>query len=507
MNFFQSVANATRRHGFNPIVGDIQKKQAQWYNWYRGDVNQFHTFTQKINGKAKTFERQTLNMPKKICEDYTSLIWNERCQIKLENERAQEIVNKVLKDNSFDTDYTNLLEISFGMGMGYTIEYLDGDKTRIDYVNFQNALPLEFENSKVTSLLTLGFRKVVEKDKEYYITHFQYHMIENGYYTLKHETYVSDNSKVLGIKNNRWLRLIFTEDELRSMLTEKEDVSGKKYYEYEVSYNTHKPCFQVHGPNIKNHYDPDAPYRISIYATMLGYFRVADVLFDMLMSEAVDNRTRIIIDHQALLTKFVENPETGETEFVNYFDENDTAFMGIPLKHDDSNQKAIEYLQGDFRMVPLDMALNKILRLIGFRASLGKGYYTFEDGQAYQNEKSVIYSNADTFKSKKKHEMVIGEALEDMVRSILFLEKETGRYFGDPYKEKVEIIFDDSIVEDDTAQIERYIELARDGFIPKYKAVAAALKISDEEAKQMVVEADREDDLSAMIGIEAVDDE
>ena len=502
------VASATRRHGFNPIVGDIQLKQQQWFSWYRGDVNGFHTFNQKVNGKMINFERQTMNMPKKVCEDYTSLIWNEACDIAFEDENTQKIVERVLEENDFEMNFANLYEQTMGMGMGYLVEYLKDNETKIDFIPFQNALPLEFDNTKVKSLVVIGYRKVREHDKVLYITHLMYHRMINGKYQIKHEAYLSDNKQTIGTLSVQYMRYIFDDATLKRMQRVKYDKNGKLVdIEYVVEFDAARPFFQVLRPNIKNHFDLDSPYGVSLFSTAIGYFKIADTLFDMLMSEAVDNKTRIIVDHQLLKTKMVENEETGETQFINYFDENDTAMMGLPFKNQDTGQKAIEYFQGELRMGQLDLALSKVVRMIGFRVGLGKGYYAIEDGAVYQNEKNVIHTNADTWKSKKKHEQVVKSALYEMVESILHLERLAGRYKGDPTKEKFEVIFDDSIVQDDEAEDTKYMTLANSGYIPKYKAVARLLRISDEEAKQWVAEAEQSDEFAQLVGIRAVDDE
>ncbi len=506
MSMWNEIAKAVQRHGFNPIIGDIQKKQAQWYNWYRGDVNGFHTFTRKVSGVVKTFERETMNMPKKICEDYVSLIWNDMCGISYKNADTKKIVDRVLNKNSFETEYGWLLELVFGVGMGYTVEYLSKTETKIDFIPYENALPLAFDNGEVHALLTINKVTIREKDKPLHITHLTYHTMENSKYVIKHEAYLSDSDTTIGNRKQQALRYIFDETELNQMQVIKRDENGKPTsLEYELELDSARPFFQVHRTNTRNHFDINSPYAVSIYATMISYFKIADVLFDMFMSEPIDNRTRIVIDHQALQTKLVENEATGQSQFLNIFDENDTVLMGVPTMNRDTGQKMIEYFQGLLRLDQLDLALNKILRIIGFRAGLGKMYYSFDDGAVYQNEKNVIFSNADTFKSKKKHEMTIGSALEGMIRSILHLEKMAGRYNGNPEEEEIEIIFDDSIVQDDEQIKEEYERLADKGYIERWYALTKILKIDEAEAKMRVAGADGEQDIASMLGIESTD--
>lgn len=498
-DFYQEVAAATRRHGFNPVVGDIQLKQQQWYNWYRGDVNGFHLFTRNINGKQKRFERQTLNMPKKICEDYATLIWNDQCQINLKNPRTQELVEEVLYRNGFQTQFANLLESSFGMGMAYMVQYLAKNKTEIDFISFDNALPLGHNNGRVNAIVTINPFTIHEHKKEYQVTHLTYHYMEEEKYCIMHEAYLSDNPHTLGTRTQHYLDYIFSEEELNQMeMVFKDDKGKANDVAYKLIYETSRQFFQVIKPNIANHYENNSPYGVPVIATLIPSFKVVDTLWDMFQSEAEDNKTRIVIDHQMFQTTMVEDEETGTFEFVRYFDEGDTTFIGLPFKNTRTDQKAIEFIQGQLRMDQLNLALNRSLQILGFRAGLGKKYYSFDDGAVYQNEANVIHSNADTWKSKKKHEIIIKDAVESLVRSILHLEGQLGNYSGDPEAEEIEIIFDDSIVQDDTSEFQTVKLLSDDGYLPKWFAVAKGLKIGEEEAKRLIEEANQEDQQAAI---------
>lgn len=463
--YIQSIADTTRKRGFNPIVGDVHLKQQEWLSWFRGNVNEFHTFTQKINGVETQFERQTMNMPKKLCEDSATLLWNENCHIKIADAGADKIVKDILEKNNFDESFADLIETSFGMGMGYLVEYIDKGVTKIDFINFENALPLAWDNRRVTALCTFSQQMIGKK----YYTHIQYHEIKNGKYTVTHEAYISGDSVSVGKRTT--LDYVLGEG------------TG---YDYQFVFDSSRPAFQVLRPNIQNHHDINSPYGVSVYSPMISYFKIADTLFDMFQTEIDTNKTRIIVDAQLLQTKMVDNEETGEVQFIKYFDKKETAYQALPLnRNGDSSQKAIEYFQGDFRMDKLEIGLNRILQTIGFRAGFGKNFYQFNEQGNYQNVSNVMHSNAELYKVKKKHEKIIGGAIADLARAILVLEKTNGNYQGDPESLEITVEFDDSIIEDDVAIAKNWTDLADKGYIPPYYAVSKALKITLDEAKKM----------------------
>ena len=61
---------------------------AIWKDWYKGNVADFHFYNETVNGTQVQKERLTMNMPKKVCEDITKLLWTEKTRIDLSNQRA-----------------------------------------------------------------------------------------------------------------------------------------------------------------------------------------------------------------------------------------------------------------------------------------------------------------------------------------------------------------------------------------------------------------------------------
>jgi A118 family predicted phage portal protein len=207
-------------------------------------------------------------------------------------------------------------------------------------------------------------------------------------------------------------------------------------------------------------------------------------------------------------TKMVTDEATGEATYVRYIDDQDTAIEIYPMENVGDKQKPVEFFQGKFQFDQLGLAIDKLVKLIGFRGGLGKNFYAFsEEGVQYQNEKAVITSNNDTYRAKKKHEQILREAIEHMIYAVLELEALAGRYKGDITKEEIDIVFDDSIVTNDEQEKEDMFALSAKGMIPKYKVVAKVLKISDDEAKKMVAEALMDTMAEQRRAIESYDEE
>ena len=201
MELYNNIQSVLSKKGINLLVGNIYDLMAIWKQWYRGSVNDFHYYTERVNGKECKKERLTMNMPKKICEDISKLLWTEKTRIELSNKQATKRLWEVLdsKENSFTVNFPIFLEKGVALGTSALIEYKDSNKkTIIDYVLGDVVIPYKYTNGYVYGLITISrFTEEIRKKKIYY-THITYHEYENGMYRKLNELYKSANETELG---------------------------------------------------------------------------------------------------------------------------------------------------------------------------------------------------------------------------------------------------------------------------------------------------------------------
>ena len=69
----------------------------EWAEWYSGTVKSWHNYN-VYNGKRHIqMHRLSLNMAKKVCEDWANLLVNEKTDITLSNPEAQKNLELILK--------------------------------------------------------------------------------------------------------------------------------------------------------------------------------------------------------------------------------------------------------------------------------------------------------------------------------------------------------------------------------------------------------------------------
>lgn len=442
---------------------------AIWKSWYRGNVNDFHYFNMKMaDGTTKKCERLTMNIPKKVCEDFAKLLWSEKVQIKLDKKKNTERLLEVLdnKENNFKVNFPSFLERVFALGTGVTVEYKKDDKTLIDYIDGDVVIPYKYTNSYINGLITVSrFTKGTDLKKKYY-THITYHEFkinDEGYqqYTKLNELYVSKNETALG-------KEIPFNDEFPNVL------------EYE-EFLTDNPHFQVWKPAVANNFDTNSPMGISILANQLDKFKAIDTEYDSFNREFRTGKKRVLIDRTAVKKK-TEVDENGNPYLVSYFDNNDEVYVAIagmenqPVKEIDFNLRYQEHIS----------SINAQLNYISVGVGLGQNYYNF-NGQGVKTATEVVSENSDTYRTKKHHEIMVNDCLYDLVKAICELE-------GITYK-SINIVFDDSIIEDESALIQRGLELYQNKVISLEKFMQKYLHYEDSEIQEEIAKIQSENKL------------
>ena len=453
MELYNNIANALSKKGVNLVVGSIYDLMAIWKQWYRGNVNDFHYYTLRVNGKEEQCERKTMNMPKKLCEDITKLLWTEKTRIELSNKNSTKRLWEVLdsKENSFTVNFPIFIEKVLAIGTGVLIEYKnENNKTIIDYVLGDVVIPYKYTNGYISGLVTISRFIEEAKKKKIYYTHITYHEYENGIYRRYNELYKSNIETELG-----------KEIDFKSKFP-----TIKELEEVETSV----PRFQVIKPNIANNFDTESPMGISILANSIDRFKSIDTKYDSFCSEFELGRKRILVD-QAAMKGQVQVDENGNQRFIQYFDAEDKAYVAIngmegqPVKEIDFSLRTAEHID----------SINAELNWLSSNAGLGSNFYKF-DGVSTKTATEVISENSDAFRTKEHYEIVINDAVYDLVNAICDMEGIKTN--------KTTIVSDDSIIEDkNTEQLRAQQEVVQ-GLRSKKSYLMDIKGMSEQEAEE-----------------------
>lgn len=453
MDFYNNIASVLSKKGINLTVGTIYDLMAVWKSWYRGNVNDFHYYTEVVCGKSTTCERLTMNMPKKLCEDLTKLLWTEKTQINLSNKNATKKLWEVLdsKENAFTVNLPIFIEKMLALGNGATVEYKDeNNKTIIDYVDGDVIIPYKFTNGYISGMITISrFIEKKGKNKTYY-THITYHEYVDNKYIKLNEIYKSNTDTTLG-----------------KQLNFNDAFPNVKESEVVITSN---PYFQIWKPNLANNFDTNSPMGISIYANSIDRFKSLDTKYDSFYNEFILGKKRILVD-QAAMKGQITTDEEGNQRLIQYFDKNDKVYVGInadmkePVKEIDFTLRYQEHVD----------SINADLNWLSENVGLGSNYYKF-DGAGTKTATEVMSENSQAFRTKVHYQTIINDCVYGLVQAVCELEGIKTN--------KITIIPDDSIIEDKNAETTRAQMEVSQGLRSKKSYLMDIKGMTEEEAEE-----------------------
>lgn len=453
MELYSNIATVLSKKGINLTVGTIYDLMAVWKSWYRGSVNDFHYYTEIICGKSTQCERLTMNMPKRNCEDISSLLWTEKTRIDLSNKTATKRLWEVLdsKENSFTVNMPNFIEKVAALGTGVTVEYKDeNNKTIIDYIDGDVVIPYKFTNGYISGLITVSRFTEEKGNKKIYYTHITYHEYFDGKYLKLNEVYKSNTETALGKQLNF--------NEVFPTVKESEIIITKN------------PYFQVWKLPIANNFDTGSPMGISILANKIDRYKSIDTKYDSFYNEFILGKKRIVVDQSAMKGQMTTD-ENGNQRFVQYFDKNDKVYQAInaemkePVKEIDFKIRYQEHID----------SINADLKWLSEDLGLGANWYKF-DGTGVKTATEVISENSKAFRTKKHYEITINDCVYDLVRAVCELEGiKTNNIIITP---------DDSIIEDKNTEMTRAQMEVTQGLRSKKSYLMDIKGMSEDEAEE-----------------------
>lgn len=403
--------------GYNNLeLYDAESKIYEWEQWYQGYAPKFHNY-KIFNGKKQIdFRRYSLQMAKKVCEDWANLLINEKTDIVLGDDKSQESLWEILRNCKFWKKANEGVEKTFALGGGALVLSVDNlsviedgttakdGKINVTFVNGKKMRPITIEDGIITECAFIS----VNSKSTNVVVHLK---DENGDYVI--HNFIADGEDEQNLK--------FRED---------------SYYQF----HTHSPLrwFVTLKPNIANNVDIDSPLGISVFANAIDVLKSIDITFDSYVNEFVIGRKRIFINARSKTI----NADTGELE--NTFDANDVAIYVLPESDDGSvfMQDSTQTLRVADHQAGLQSQLNLLSYLCGF----GTQHYKFEQG-GVATATQIISENSDMFRNLKKHEIVIEDALVELVKTIIYASN-TFTPIALVDGGNIEIKFDDSIIED-----------------------------------------------------------
>ena len=450
-------------YNYNPEVKDnIKTYIEQWKSWYRGNVRSFHNYF-IYNGQKKVNKtRFTLNMAKEISEDWADILWSEKCEISLKNEKMQEQFDELIDNLDLYVTITQLIEKSGALGTagavvsaydiiknedGMTLD-VSNAKTRVNTVDIDWIFPLSWSNKGITEC---AFGSVEYINGQKHIILSVHKLNEQGNYVIKNHLFTDTNGN----------------------LTE---VLGQEGTETEFDTKSNTKWFAIFEPLLTNNLFENSPFGIPHYANAIDVIKTVDIDFDSFKNEIKDGKRRTFVRASLL------NYDDGTQKLT--FDPNDTDYYVLPEKA--TKDDLIQSDTTDLRVDRQIEALNTSLNILGNKVGFGENHYHF-DGTNLSTATAVISSNSKMARRMRKLQIGYESSIYDLVKAICYVSTTFGTY--NLNTDDMVIQFDDSIIEDVESESVRALREYSAGLISaveyRMRIFGETKEIAEEAIKQI----------------------
>ena len=461
------ISKFIAKRGFEVVPDETYSHVEDWLEWYQNDVRKFHQYKIYNGVTTTTQERMKLGMAKTVCEDWANLLLNEKVAIQAGT--FDKALHEVLKRNNFRVQANQLVEKVFALGTGAMVEYLDAEgDVVIDYYAADMIYPLSWDNGIITEC-AFGTVKVFGGKDTIYLQMHRKGNVDNA----------EENANEYYIEN------IYLDAESGKEIAAPEDI------ETYVATGSEIPLFQIIKPNICNNIDIDSPLGISAYANAIPQLKGCDITYDSFMNEFELGRKRILVPVSAAKIQ-MQNDGVA----LPSFDPNDSVYYMMP--GDRESDMRLTEIDMKIRAAEHEAGINKCLDLLSMKAGMGTGRYKFENGQL-KTATEVISDKSELYENKKKHEIILEEAIVAMVEAIAFLSGQEAV--------EVTINFDDSIIEDTNTMIDRNIKLVSAGLRSKITAIMEINHCTEAEAQKELEKINNELQITSGIDWSGTEDE
>ena len=439
-----TILKALKDRGFETVKQEFYDTIENWKEWYESDVKSFHTYRVYNGQEMLNMHRYSIGMAKKGCEDWANLLMNEKVKITLDGSEEQKFVDDTLKANNFSVKISEMQELKSALG---TTAYIPrargvefrtatgnvlgkGDGITIDYVTAENIAPLSWENGVVKECAFAVDRKIA--DKEY--VYVQIHRVgKDGNYDIENILYLNVENSLLEIP-------------LKS-------VEGYQSVPPVIHTGSPERQFVIDRLNIVNNFDATSPMGISVYANCIDSLKGCDIAYDAYVNEFILGKKRIMVKPEAVK----------DLNGMPVFDPSDTCFY--VMAEDSQTGATIHEINMELRASQFNQGLQDMLNVLSAKMGFGENHYQFDRG-SIQTATQIISENSTLFRSIKKHEIVLENVLTELCRILLRM---GNTYMSLNLNEdvKVNIDFDDSIIEDRATEFTRDIQKLQVGVISK----------------------------------------
>ena len=444
----QCVRDALRARGYE-YDDTMQSLVAEWWEWYTASVD-WYDKTETVNGRKFTTRRHTLHPARRVCREWaSSILDDDGTKIAASDETASELLSEWVKNRKFIPTAQRALERAFGVGTSALALWFevrdDGADIKVRRYDARTMLPLTWDDDGITECAFVTDSYVDGRK----VHQAQLHTVgETGTYHV--ETLLWDARENVPITSD--------------------SIIG----DFDTGSDT--PTFAILRPALDNVYAEGTYMGQSVYADAIDAIKGVDNAFDSMQREIDATKVKIfmsedLFDIEDRNGKKVAVPMSPEQTIV--------VKMGSTPGND-----MYQVFSPPIRIQQLAEALNVALSELGDLTGFGQDYFRYDRKGGIRTATEVSADNNGFMRTIRKHENELRPQLEQLLTSVMKCHVALGEWAGVPAEAEATVDFDDSIIQDTTAEKGIMLQEVAAGIVPKWKYLVRFYAMSEEDARE-----------------------
>lgn len=444
-----------------------------WRAWWRGYYKPFHSYQELgVDNAPRQRQLYKMGMAKRVCEDWASILLNEKTQIKIDDKASSDFIQGdpdeqgaggALGYNNFWAEANELVEKAFGYGTGAFVLRAEnakitkrGDivpdaecKVGIEYLDAMAIVPLSVEKNRVTEAAFVS--ELTRRGKEYiYLeTHTK---DERGHYVINNKYFLVNDG-------------CLKPEPLPGGVAET------------VNTGSSIPWFVLIYPNATNNIESQNGLGMAVFANAIDNLMGVDLAFNNFLRDFKLGGKKVFVNKKMTY-------QTAEGVTVTPDDVAQSLFSMIGDDMDFDAKQMIQEYNPELRVSENKEGVQSQLNFLSFKCGLGTHRYQFEGGVVktateYNGERQELVQHAS------RNMIVIEAALIGLCRAMLYIGKTFCKAPVNP-DAAITIQFEDGFVISEEDKAAKDLGLVQSGVMPAWEYRVKHMGEDEETARAVI---------------------
>lgn len=432
-------------------------------------------------GKRKI---DTLNVPKLVTSTMKNLVLGEGYEVSIDDDESGEKYKwfmNLLKDNHFDANESDLVEVMLNTGDKLNAFAFRNGKIKLSYLNGFRYEVVEWEQGIPKSVVFFTDKRMLDKQSAElkYYTLLELHTLdEEGTYRIVREIYEGSDRYILekGVEFNEYVAMF------------------GNMVDYEEFVGVGAPMFSFTRLPTKNNKQLDSIRGLGLLVNSIDTVRNLDLTYDANNREIEMTQTKVIVPDEMLEHGFDKSGNQ-----INHYNNQTRWYSGLNAQ--DGTTFSPQIFNPTIRQEQYHAKIQQDLDLISLQVGMDPGALSFQGqgGTLAVTATQVMLQHDRTHRTRVE----IGRAVAEGWKTLLVNVYQYARYYNlinwemDP--DELHIKLNDSIVIDQEALFQRDMTAVEKGLMPKKEFLMKHYNLGDEEADEWLSRTEQQIDMGPVI--------